>query len=115
MQVQQRIQTSIKDESKLLFQDLLDKSITVSEYDSRQIKVATGTVDADIDLAGVSNVSFLMITSTQPISCKLNGSLVDTSKGTLFIFSGSSGGYISSLSISNDSGSEANLKIILGG
>ena len=87
----------------------------VKEWDSRKITIAPNTLDESISLAGVSNLSFLYIHATSPITVKLNGATTASSKGTVFLFTGQTGGFITQLEISNAEVVESEITLILGG
>lgn len=98
-----------------LFTKVLNLQQTITEYDTRQIRIPAGTVDLSIDFGGVSNVSFLYLQSTKPVTLKVNGSAIDTCAGTDFLLTGSSSGYLTSISVSNPGTDEADVIIAMGG
>lgn len=87
----------------------------IKEWDVRKICVAASTTDLDVGLGELTNVSFVYIESTQPISVRVSGQDIASSKGKLFLYTGSVGGYITELLISNSELVTSEVLILLGG
>lgn len=87
----------------------------IKEWDVRKICIAASTTDLDVGLGELTNVSFVYIESTQPISVKVSGQDLASSKGKVFLYTGSVGGYITELLISNGELVTSEVLMILGG
>lgn len=90
----------------------IDKSFsddTVSEFQPLLIQISDGTTDQTVNLNGLTGDKFVLI-SDQTISVKINGSVTPIQCKTLFL----DGGAITSLTISNSSGTDAEVVIGLG-
>lgn len=94
---------------KLIDIDETTSDTTVDQYQPLLIKIADATVDQAIALNGIVGEK-LVLTSDQTISIKLNGSgtAIQT---TLLVLDGAN---ITSLSVSNASGAEANVTLGIG-
>lgn len=104
-QVSNNPQKRIQD-SKVVLEDS-----TISQWQSKLLNIADAVVDQAIGFDGIS-AEFLFILSDQQISIKLNGSSdpITLYPGFPFVMKGD----ITSLLISNSSGSSAEIEIGLG-
>ena len=87
---------------------------TIEANNNLLIPVDTGTTDKEIDLSTLlgSNADFIIVSSPQIISVKLNSSSNDAVTGKLLVLTNTA---VSSLFISNSSGVDVDVKIIAGG
>jgi len=87
--------------------------ITLDEYQHVNIQVADATTDLLINFGGVATANFIYIKTDQTITYKLNGTgnlaISATKNAPTFLNTAS----ITSLHISNASGSAANMQIII--
>jgi len=102
------------EQGRVEYSELLAKDFSVAEHYIRHLKIAAGSIDANLDLGGVSDITFALILSDLPVAPKINGALSALPAGNMFVFSGSTGSYITDIKLSNAAGTDANLRVILG-
>ena len=73
------------------------------------------TVDEAVSFGGVVNGTILYITTSQPITIKINGSAVALPINSHLFLTGNVTTPLTALLISNSSGLDANVKIVIGG
>lgn len=78
------------------------------ESHSSYEEVANGATDQAISLGGLTTAQVVYIASDQTVSFKINGSIAIVAKQVFLI-----GAAVTSLSVSNASGSQANLDVVL--
>ena len=116
MTLSQEIKISLKDESTTMFNPEYSDSnrdLTNDEYTIQRIAIADATSDQAIDFGGISSATFIAIVTDQTISFKLNGTsnLAITAKSAAPTVLNTDS--ITSLYVSNSSGSTANVTIII--
>ena len=89
-------------------------SLAQSEANWRTYLVADATSDESVDLAGIATVDVFLITADQDITYKLNGSsdaITLDANGVHILF----GTSITAVTVSNASGSTANVTVFFAG
>lgn len=90
------------------------EGLAVDEYNTRRYEVADSTSDESINFAGLTTATAVLLRSDQTVSFKINGgdtAIQLTANGLFVLFNTS----ITSLTISNSSGSTANVTVVLAG
>lgn len=116
MTLSQLLQLTIKNGQETVFDKIIEEdstNLTNNEYTAQQILIADGETDLSINMCGISSATFLAIITDQALTYKYNGagSAIPASATGMTILNTSG---LTSLTISNASGTAANVTIILG-
>jgi len=101
----------IKDGTVIEQTEAFSASASVNETTSQLIQVADSVTDQTINLGPVATSEVFMLETDQTITIKLNGSSDAITVDSVFVL----GGTVTALTVSNASGSTANLTVKAGG